>query len=105
MEVFGERASDFSLEYRAIRPSAVFGTKRKAPLRGAGCAWTPDLRSFDKLCEVGVTPYLGFTLYLSVFQCFGLFEVVRGRLISPKTWDRIVEICLDILGQSVAVGD
>ena len=28
-----------------------------------------------------------------------------GRLIGPKTWDRIVEIFLDILGQSVAVGD
>ena len=28
----------------------------------------------DKLCEVGVSPYLGFTLYLSVFQCFGWIE-------------------------------
>ena len=105
MEVFGERASDLSLEYRAIRSSTVFGTRRKAALRGAGYAWTPDLRSFDKLREVGVSPYLGFTLYLSVFQCFGLFEAVRGRLIGPKTWDRIMEIFLDILGQSIAVGD
>ena len=84
MEVFGERASDFSLEYRAIRPSAVFGTRRKAALRGAGNAWTPDLRSYDKFREVGVSPCLGFTLYLSVFQCFGLFEAVRGRLSVPK---------------------
>ena len=29
---------------------------------------------------------------------------MRGRLIGPKTWDRIVEICLDIFCQSVAVG-
>ena len=90
MEVFGERGSDFSLEYRAIQLSAVFGTRRKAALRGAAYMWVPDLRSFDKLLEVGVSPYLGFTLYLSVFQCFGLFEALNGRLIGPKTWDRII---------------
>ena len=85
MEVFGERASDFSLEYRAIRPSAVFGTRRKAALRGAGYAWTPDLRSFDKLREVRVSLYLGFTFYLSVLQCFGWLKALNDRLISPKT--------------------
>ena len=69
-EIFGKR-EHFSLEILAIRPSAVFGTRRKAALRGAGYAWTSDLRSFDKLREVGVSHYLGFTLYLSVFQCFG----------------------------------
>ena len=90
MEVFGQRASDFSLKYRAIRPSAVFGTRRKAALRGAGYAWTPDLRSFEKLREVGVSPYLGFILYLSVFQCFGWVEALNDRLIGPKTWDRII---------------
>ena len=42
-----ERESSFSLEIRAIRPSAVFGTRRKAALHGAGYAWTPDLRSFN----------------------------------------------------------
>ena len=63
--------SSFSLEIQTIRPSTVFGTKRKAVLREAGYAWTPGLRSFDKLREVGVSPYLGFTFYLSVFQCFG----------------------------------
>ena len=36
MEVFGVRRSDFSLKIRAIRPSAVFGTRRKAALRGEG---------------------------------------------------------------------
>ena len=87
--IFRERLPDFSLKYRAIRPSEVFGARRKATLRGAGYAWAPVLRRFDKLREVGVSPYLGFTLYLSVFQCFGWFEAVRGRLISPKTWDRI----------------
>ena len=51
--------------------------------------WAPVLRSFDKIREVEVSPYLGFTLFLSVFQCFGWFEAVRGRLIGPKTWDRI----------------
>ena len=28
---------------RAIRPSAVFGTRTKAALRGEGFAWVPDL--------------------------------------------------------------
>ena len=82
-EFFLER--DFSLVFRQIRPSAVYGTRWKATLRGAGYAWTPDLRSFDKILEVGVSPYLGFTLYLSVFQCFGWFEALNGRLIGPKT--------------------
>ena len=82
--------SDFSLEIRAIRLSAVFGTRRKTALRGEGFAWVPDLGSFLKLREVGVSPYLGFTLYLSVFTMFELNEAVRGRLIGPKSWDRIV---------------
>ena len=86
---FRERTSSFSLKYRAIRPSVVFRTRRKAALRGEGFAWVPDLRSFDKLREVGVSPYLGFTLYLSVFQCFGWYEALNGRMIGPKTWYRI----------------
>ena len=57
--------------------------------------WTPDLRSFDKLLEVWVSPYLGFTLYLSVFQCFGWYEALNDRLIGPKTWDRIDTIFLE----------
>ena len=60
---FRERTSDFSLKYRAIRPSVVFGTRRKAALRGEGFAWVPDLRSLDKLLEIEVSPYLDFTLY------------------------------------------
>ena len=71
MEVLRERRTSFSLEILAIRPSVVFGTRTKAALRGEGFAWVSDLRSFLKLREVGVSPYLGFTLYLSVFQCFG----------------------------------
>ena len=59
-----ERESSFSLEIRAIRPSAVFGTKRKAALCGEGSAWVPDLGSFLKLREVEVSPYLRFTLCL-----------------------------------------
>ena len=85
-----ERESSFSLEFWAIRPSAVFGTRRKAALRGKGFAWVPDLGSFLKLREVGVSPYLGFTLCLSVFTMFELIEAVSCRLIGPKSWDRIV---------------
>ena len=50
------------------------------------------MRSFDKLREIGVSPYLGFTLCLSVFTMFELIEAVSGRLIGPKSWDRIVGI-------------
>ena len=64
-EGFRVRECHFSLEYRAIRPSAVFGTRRKAALRGEAYVWVPDLRSLDKLREVGVSPYLGFILRLS----------------------------------------
>ena len=89
MEVFGVRRSDFSLKIRAIRPSAVFGTRRKAALHGEGFAWVPDLGSFLKLLEVGVSPYLGFIPALNTLQMFESNEAVRGRLIGPKPWDRI----------------
>ena len=36
--LFSERESSFSLEIRAIRPSAVFGTRREAALCGEGFA-------------------------------------------------------------------
>ena len=84
---FREMMPSFSLKIRAIRPSTVFGTRRKAALRGEGFAWVPDLRSLDKLLEVGVSPYFGFIPYLSTFSMFELNEAVRGRLIGPKTWD------------------
>ena len=87
-----ERESSFSLEFWAIRPSELFGTRRKAVLRGEAYAWAPILGSFVKLREVGVSPYLGFILYLSTLQCFGRFEALNGCLICPKTWDRSVRI-------------
>ena len=91
-EIFRER-EHFSLDYWAIRPSTVFGTRRKAALRGAGFAWVPDLGSFLKLLEVGVSPYLRFIPVLSTLQMFESKETVRGCLIGPKTWDRIIGIC------------
>ena len=42
--IFGEdfrERENFSLEYREIRPSAGFGTRRRNVLREAGYAWTP----------------------------------------------------------------
>ena len=86
---FSERSSVFSLKIRAIRPSAVFGTRRKAALRGEGFTWVPDLGSFIKLLEVEVSPYLGFIPSLSTLRMFESSESVRGRLIGPKPWDRI----------------
>ena len=72
-----------------IRPSTVFGTRRKAAVHGEGFAWVLDLRSLDKLLEVGVSPYLGFIPSLSTLRMFESSEAVRGRLIGPKPWDRI----------------
>ena len=88
-KLFSERESSFSLEIRAIRPSAVFGTRRRTALRREGFARVPDLGSFLKLREVGVSPYLGFIPSLSTLRMFESSEVVRGRLISPKPYDRI----------------
>ena len=56
--------------------------------------WVPDLGSFLKLREVGVSPYLGFIPSLSILSMFELNEAVRGRLIGPKTCYRIVGIFL-----------
>ena len=82
-----ERVSSFSLSFCAIRPLAVFGTRRKVALRGKGFSWVPDLKSFDKLLA-----YLGFILCLRAMLMFEVNEAVRGRLIGPKSWDRIVII-------------
>ena len=79
----------FSLKYCAIGPSAVFGIRRKAALRGADYVWTPKIWSFDKLKEVGFSPYLGFIPSLSTLRMFESIEAVRGRLIGPKPWNRI----------------
>ena len=89
MEVCREKVSDFSLDLRQIRPSAVFGTRRKAALRGEGFAWVLNLGSFLKLRDVGVSPYLSFIPIFSTFRMFESIEAVRGRLIGPKPWDRI----------------
>ena len=94
-DIFRER-EHFSLEIRAIRPSAVFGTRRRTALHGEGFAWVPDLGSFLKLREVGVSPYLRFIPVLSTLQMFESKEAVRGRLIGPKTWDRIIRIFFEI---------
>ena len=51
--------------------------------------WVPDLGSFLKLREVGVSPYLRFILRLSTMLMFRLVEALNGRLIDPKPWDRI----------------
>ena len=73
----------------AIQPLAVFEVRRRTALRGESFAWVPNLWSFLKLQEVGVSPYLSFIPLLSVLLMFELNEAMRGRLIGPKTWDRI----------------
>ena len=95
------RECHFSLKYRAIRPSKVFETRRKAALHGETYAWVLDLRSFDKLREVRDSPYLGFTLCLRAMLMFRLVEALNGHLIGPKTWDRSVRNYGTHFGQSV----
>ena len=74
------RERDFSLGLRAIRLSEFVETRSKTALRDKAYPWAPILGSFDKLREVGDLSYL----------MFELIEAVSGRLIGPKTWDRIV---------------
>ena len=62
------------------------------------------MRSFDKLREVGVSPFLSFIHSLSTLSMFELNEAVRGCLIGPKTWDRIVGNVFRNFLQSVTVG-
>ena len=95
--------TSFSLDFREIRPSEFVGTKSKAVLRSESFAWVPDLRSFNKLREVRVYPYLGFVLYLSTLLMFELNEAVRGRLIGSKSWDRIVIIFENQMVQPVTI--
>ena len=76
---FREMMSSFSLEIRAIRPLAVFGTRRRTALRREGFAWVPDLGSFLKLREVGVSPYLGFIPSLITLQTFD-----RSQTLGPN---------------------
>ena len=72
-----ERVSYFSLSFRQILPSKSFGPRRKVVLCGEGNTWTPDFRSFDKLREVGVSPYLDFILCLRAMLMFEL---------EPRCW-------------------
>ena len=44
MEFSRERRSSFSPEIRTIGPLDFDGARRENVLRGAGYAWTPDLR-------------------------------------------------------------
>ena len=67
-----------------IQPLAVFGARGRTALRGEGFTWVPDLGSFFKLLEVGVSPYLVLYHLLNTLQMFELNEAVRGRLIGLK---------------------
>ena len=86
-----------------IRPSEFVGTRRKIALRDEAYTWAPVLGVFDKLREVGVSPYLSFILCLSVFMMLELFEALNDRLIGPKSWDRIIEKFRNPNGQPVTV--
>ena len=88
---FRERVC-FSLRSREIGPLDFNGARRENDLRRTGYAWTPILVSFFKFLEVGFLPTWVLFLLLSVLRMFRLFEAMRGRLIGPKTWNRICKI-------------
>ena len=46
-------------------------------------------REFPQTPSGRVSPYLGFIPSLSTLQMFESIEVVRGRLIGLKPWNRI----------------
>ena len=51
-----------------------------------------SFREFRQTLRGRSSSYLGFTLCLIVFTMFELIEVVSGRLIGSKAWNRIVVI-------------
>ena len=54
--------------------------------------WVPELGSFFKILEVGVSPYLGFSLRLSTMLMFRLVDALNDGLIGSKPWNRNVWI-------------
>ena len=52
------RERDFSLDFWEIEPLEFVETRKKAVLLSESFAWVLDLRSFDKLIEVGDLSYL-----------------------------------------------
>ena len=65
------------------------GEKEKRSTRGR-LRVDSGIGSFFKLFEVGFSPYFGFIPILNVLRMLESKEAVRGRLIGPKTWDRII---------------
>ena len=62
----------------------------------------PGFVEFPQTPRGRISPYLSFIPILSVLRMFRLFEAVRGRLIGPKTWDRIDKIFGRKMEQPVA---
>ena len=60
-DISSEIVSHFSPGFWAIRPSDSFVLRKEAVLRGDDNVWTPVLRSFNKLREVGVSSYLFYS--------------------------------------------
>ena len=71
--------------------SGIRGKKEKCSTRDR-LRVDSGIGSFFKLLEVGFSPYLSFTPIFKCFSMFWLNEAARGRLIGPKTWDRIDRI-------------
>ena len=77
---------------RISEDPTVGGLRGEKEKRSTRSRLRVDSGSFFKLLEVGFAPYLSFYSHLNVLLMFRLNEAVRGRLIGPKTWDRIDRI-------------
>ena len=90
--IFRERTSCFSLEIKGDPTVDGFRDKKES------CSTRKGLRVGTRFKEFRQTPrgrgffLLGFILCLRTMLMLELVDAVGGRLIGPRTWDRIVWI-------------
>ena len=92
----------FSLRSREIGPLDFDGARREKVSTRSRLRVDSGFVEFPQTPRGRISPYLDFIHVLSVLSMFRLFEAVRGRLIGPKTWDRIDKIFGRKMEQPVA---
>ena len=103
--IFRERDFNSSLNFPMIGPSNSSEARRKVGPHYKTYTWVPVLWSFDKLREVGVFSYLVYFRLKNHLKWFGLCEAVSGHLVSPKTWDLMLEFLGPILDSPELISD
>ena len=100
-QIFLEREPLLSRNMRNPTVGRLRDKKEKCSMR-RGLRVDPGFVEFPQTPRGRISPYLDFIPILSVLSMFRLFEAVRGRLIGPKTWDRIDKIFGRKMEQPVA---